>query len=90
MLEAYAHTFLAAFNYWEPLHLLAHAPWPLGTAQSPFQTWEYSPQYAIRSWAYVAQYLPVASWLPALASMEKVSPLVRRSSSLLWLTTRVS
>jgi Alg9-like mannosyltransferase family len=34
------------FNYWEPTHYLVH-----GTG---FQTWEYSPTYAIRSWAYVA------------------------------------
>lgn len=33
------------FNYWEPTHYLVH-----GTG---FQTWEYSPTYAIRSWAYV-------------------------------------
>ncbi|RMZ80095.1 hypothetical protein DV737_g3187, partial [Chaetothyriales sp. CBS 132003] len=32
------------YNYWEPLHFLLH-----GTG---FETWEYSPQYAIRSWAY--------------------------------------
>lgn len=28
------------FNYWEPLHLLLYG--------SGFQTWEYSPLYAIR------------------------------------------
>jgi alpha-1,2-mannosyltransferase len=33
------------FNYWEPAHYLAHG--------SGFQTWEYSPEYAIRSWLYV-------------------------------------
>lgn len=32
------------FNYWEPTHYLTHG--------HGFQTWEYSPQYAIRSWAY--------------------------------------
>jgi hypothetical protein len=32
------------FNYWEPLHYLYKA--------YGFQTWETSPQYAIRSWAY--------------------------------------
>ncbi|KXL44196.1 glycosyltransferase family 22 protein [Acidomyces richmondensis BFW] len=34
------------FNYWEPTHYLMH--------RHGFQTWEYSPEYAIRSWAYVA------------------------------------
>lgn len=32
------------FNYWEPTHYLNHG--------QGFQTWEYSPVYAIRSWAY--------------------------------------
>lgn len=33
------------FNYWEPTHYLSHG--------YGLQTWEYSPEYAIRSWAYV-------------------------------------
>ncbi|KIP10081.1 glycosyltransferase family 22 protein [Phlebiopsis gigantea 11061_1 CR5-6] len=40
------------FNFWEPLHYLdrGHA----------FQTWETSPAYAIRSWAYILlHYIPV-------------------------------
>jgi alpha-1,2-mannosyltransferase len=32
------------FNFWEPTHYLNH--------HYGFQTWEYSPIYAIRSWAY--------------------------------------
>jgi alpha-1,2-mannosyltransferase len=55
------------FNYWEPLHLLSHPPRPLGASQSPFQTWEYVPQFAIRSWFYLLQYLPVSGavrWIP--------------------------
>ncbi|WPH00086.1 alpha-1,2-mannosyltransferase alg9 [Acrodontium crateriforme] len=32
------------FNYWEPTHYLTHG--------HGFQTWEYSPDFAIRSWAY--------------------------------------
>lgn len=32
------------FNYWEPTHYLTHG--------HGFQTWEYSPLYSIRSWAY--------------------------------------
>lgn len=34
------------FNYWEPAHYLVH--------DEGFQTWEYSPVYAVRSWAYIA------------------------------------
>ncbi|KAI9681623.1 MAG: mannosyltransferase [Trizodia sp. TS-e1964] len=32
------------FNYWEPTHYLLHG--------YGLQTWEYSPEYAIRSWLY--------------------------------------
>ncbi|CAH1782113.1 unnamed protein product, partial [Owenia fusiformis] len=38
------------YNYWEPTHYLLF--------KSGFQTWEYSPEYAIRSYAYL--------WLQAL------------------------
>jgi|SRR5579862_6297585 len=34
------------YNYWEPTHYLVHG--------FGFQTWEYSPVYAIRSWSYIA------------------------------------
>ncbi|KAK7063943.1 mannosyltransferase [Favolaschia claudopus] len=33
------------FNFWEPLHFLDHG--------YGFQTWEVSPEYAVRSWAYI-------------------------------------
>lgn len=33
------------FNYWEPLHMLIYS--------DGLQTWEYSPQYAIRSYSYL-------------------------------------
>jgi alpha-1,2-mannosyltransferase len=33
------------FNYWEPIHYLSHG--------YGLQTWEYSPDYAIRSWFYI-------------------------------------
>ncbi|KOS15887.1 glycosyltransferase family 22 protein [Malassezia pachydermatis] len=53
------------YNYWEPLHLLAmHKSTDEDTA---FETWEYAPQYAIRSWAYIALHavIPrVVSYLP--------------------------
>ena len=34
------------FNYWEPLHYLLFG--------RGFQTWEYSPVFALRTYAYVA------------------------------------
>lgn len=33
------------FNYWEPAHFLDHG--------YGLQTWEYSPEYSIRSWLYI-------------------------------------
>src|SRR5690348_59963 len=42
------------FNYWEPTHFIVHG--------SGMQTWEYSPLYAIRSYAYLWIYgLPSAA-----------------------------
>lgn len=37
------------FNFWEPLHYLDRG--------QGFQTWETSPEYAIRSYAYIALHL---------------------------------
>ena len=45
------------FNYWDPLHYVLH-----GTGM---QTWEYSPQYALRSWVYVELHALVLRVLPA-------------------------
>lgn len=39
------------FNYWEPTHYLNHG--------HGLQTWEYSPEYAIRSWAYTGMHAAV-------------------------------
>ena len=33
------------YNYWEPLHYLTHG--------YGMQTWEYSPEFSIRSWTYI-------------------------------------
>ena len=41
--------YLSVFNFWEPLHYLDRG--------HGFQTWETSPEYAIRSYAYVALHL---------------------------------
>ncbi|KAJ1655318.1 mannosyltransferase [Dispira simplex] len=43
------------FNYWEPLHYLQFG--------RGFQTWEYSPHFGIRSWAYIGLHAVVAKLL---------------------------
>ena len=40
-----AHDSTLVFNFWEPLHYLDRG--------HGFQTWETSPKYSIRSWAYI-------------------------------------
>ncbi|KAK2738346.1 mannosyltransferase [Myotisia sp. PD_48] len=47
------------FNYWEPTHYLTHG--------SGFQTWEYSPDYSIRSWLYISIHTVIAKTLGLLA-----------------------
>lgn len=42
------------FNYWEPMHFLIYG--------KGFQTWEYSPQYALRSYTYVL-FHTVPAWI---------------------------
>ena len=59
------------FNYWEPTHYLSHG--------YGLQTWEYSPDYAIRSWLYVALHAAVGSFRRLLPRSTKV----RRSSHML-------
>ena len=41
------------FNYWEPAHYLSHG--------YGLQTWEYSPEFAIRSWLYIALHAVVGN-----------------------------
>jgi len=55
---------LSVFNFWEPLHYIDHG--------HAFQTWEVTPTYAIRSWAYVLLHL-VPARLPRTLSLGKVS-----------------
>ena len=45
------------FNYWEPTHYLNHG--------YGLQTWEYSPEYAIRSWLYIMLHAAIGrlSWI---------------------------
>lgn len=52
------------FNYWEPAHYLSHG--------YGLQTWEYSPDYAIRSWLYVALHALVGNVRRILPQSTKV------------------
>ncbi|KAF8078928.1 glycosyltransferase family 22 protein [Lyophyllum atratum] len=51
------------FNFWEPLHFLDRG--------NGFQTWETSPQYSIRSWAYILLHLPATRLAAFLLGSEK-------------------
>ncbi|KAF8445630.1 glycosyltransferase family 22 protein [Boletus edulis BED1] len=47
------------FNFWEPLHFLQYG--------HGFQTWEVTPTFAIRSWAYILLHMPAARLSSVLA-----------------------
>ncbi|EGS21750.1 mannosyltransferase-like protein [Thermochaetoides thermophila DSM 1495] len=53
------------FNYWEPAHYLSHG--------YGLQTWEYSPDYAIRSWLYIGIHAIGANIRRLLPHSNKVS-----------------
>jgi alpha-1,2-mannosyltransferase len=53
------------YNYWEPLHLLLFG--------RGFQTWEYSPEYAIRSWLYIIFHYIPAYFLSFITADSKVA-----------------
>ncbi len=53
------------FNYWEPTHYLSHG--------YGLQTWEYSPEYAIRSWFYVGLHAIVGNFRRLLPQTTKVN-----------------
>ncbi|KAK0391332.1 hypothetical protein NLU13_0833 [Sarocladium strictum] len=53
------------FNYWEPTHYLSHG--------YGLQTWEYSPDYAIRSWFYVGLHALVGNFRRLLPHPSKVA-----------------
>ncbi|RMJ14375.1 hypothetical protein CDV36_005985 [Fusarium kuroshium] len=52
------------FNYWEPTHYLSYG--------YGLQTWEYSPDYAIRSWLYIALHAIVGNVRRLLPHSTKV------------------
>ncbi|EIW67903.1 hypothetical protein TREMEDRAFT_44918 [Tremella mesenterica DSM 1558] len=51
------------FNFFEPLHYFQY--------NSGFQTWELSPEFAIRSWAYVLLHWPLAYIGPKVLGLGK-------------------
>jgi alpha-1,2-mannosyltransferase len=53
------------YNYWEPLHFL--------TLGRGFQTWEYSPLYALRSWAYIVLHMVPTNILANIFTYDKVN-----------------
>ncbi|KAK0715266.1 Alg9-like mannosyltransferase family-domain-containing protein [Lasiosphaeris hirsuta] len=53
------------FNYWEPTHYLSHG--------YGLQTWEYSPDFAIRSWLYVGLHAIVGNIRRLLPQSNKVA-----------------
>ncbi|KAK0546562.1 mannosyltransferase [Tilletia horrida] len=63
------------FNYWESLHLLIYPPiTSVIPGLLPFQTWEYAPQFAIRSYTYLLPYLGVAkvgrTFMPLMSKLD--------------------
>lgn len=56
---------IPVFNFFEPLHYFQH--------NEGFQTWELSPQFAIRSWSYLLLHWPFAGIVPRILKMGKVS-----------------
>lgn len=53
------------YNYWEPTHYMLYG--------DGFQTWEYSPTYAIRSYAYLYLHLIPAQLLKELFKANKIT-----------------
>ncbi|KAH7319887.1 Alg9-like mannosyltransferase family-domain-containing protein [Stachybotrys elegans] len=53
------------FNYWEPTHYLSHG--------YGLQTWEYSPEYGIRSWLYIGLHAVVGNLRRLLPHSSKTS-----------------
>ena len=63
------------FNYWEPLHFSVYG--------SGAQTWEYSPQFALRSWVYILIHTLNAlifRWMYA----EPLTALIHSTPALAW------
>lgn len=52
------------YNYWEPMHYLQYG--------YGMQTWEYSPKFGIRSWAYILPHA-IAGWFSSFLATNKAS-----------------
>ncbi|KAH7031573.1 Alg9-like mannosyltransferase [Microdochium trichocladiopsis] len=52
------------FNYWEPTHYISHG--------YGLQTWEYSPEFSIRSWTYVLFHAIIGNFRRLLPHSTKV------------------
>ncbi|RMX59413.1 hypothetical protein pdam_00013024 [Pocillopora damicornis] len=63
------------FNYWEPMHFLMFG--------SGFQTWEYSPKYAIRSYAYLLLHTVPGKLQIQVFEANKVAVLATAAGSLI-------
>ena len=61
------------FNFWEPLHYITHG--------SGFQTWEVTPQFAIRSWAYILLHFPFTVFGKMLSTSKVRRPFLFHSGS---------
>jgi len=59
----FTHSNCQVFNFFEPLHYFQH--------NGGFQTWELSPQFAVRSWAYILLHWPLAHLGPKLLGLGK-------------------
>ncbi|KAF6036242.1 ALG9 [Bugula neritina] len=53
------------YNYWEPAHFLLY--------KQGFQTWEYSPEYAIRSYAYILIHILPVKLIQLFTTLDKIT-----------------
>jgi Alg9-like mannosyltransferase family. len=53
------------FNFWEPLHYALYG--------RGMQTWEYSPEFGLRSWLYVLLHAPLALAAGSLVGANKIA-----------------
>lgn len=63
------------FNYWEALHLILFGSQTdsRGGRTRSFETWEYDPEYAIRSWAYIFVHASVGWVIKMMARGNKLA-----------------
>ncbi len=63
------------------MHQLLFPPLPGTNQRGSFKTWEYDPRYAIRSWGFLLQFVPL-KWLSSAIGSNKVRTTTRSRSSL--------